>query len=87
MVSVGLLIGREILLSTDFTRNFNQNKRFPRQKVSEDQLEGINSAVLDGENLRKNRFVKSTVEQGFYFSMASMRLDQNQLLILLIYYK
>jgi hypothetical protein len=46
------------------------------KKVSEDQLEGINSAVLDGENLRENRFVKSTVEQGFYFSMASMRLDQ-----------
>ncbi|HDR7910986.1 TPA: hypothetical protein QCY05_000062 [Bacillus wiedmannii] len=45
------------------------------QKIDADQLAGINSAVLDGDNLKENRFVKSTLDQGFYFSMASMRLD------------
>jgi hypothetical protein len=45
-------------------------------KVSEDQLDGINSALLDGYNLRANKFVKETLEKGFYFSMASMRLDK-----------
>lgn len=44
-------------------------------KVAEDQLQGINSAVLDGDNLKENKFVTSTLDQGFYFSMASMRLD------------
>ncbi|MGC9298972.1 hypothetical protein [Bacillus cereus] len=45
------------------------------KKIDADQLAGINSAVLDGDNLKENRFVKSTLDQGFYFSMASMRLD------------
>ncbi|WP_368936253.1 hypothetical protein [Bacillus sp. SH8-8] len=45
------------------------------KKINADQLEGINSAILDGDNLKENSFVKSTLDQGFYFSMASMRLD------------
>ena len=47
------------------------------QSVSTDNLQGINSAVLDGTNLKENQFVQSTLEQGFYFSMASMRLNHN----------
>ncbi|WP_368936238.1 hypothetical protein [Bacillus sp. SH8-8] len=39
-------------------------------------MEGINSAVLDGFNLKENSFVKSTLDKGFYFSMASMRLNE-----------
>ncbi|PFL36705.1 hypothetical protein [Bacillus cereus] len=45
------------------------------KKIDADQLAGINSAVLDGDNLKENKFVKSTLDKGFYFSMASMRLD------------
>ncbi|WHP41461.1 hypothetical protein [Lysinibacillus capsici] len=47
------------------------------QSVSTNNLQGINSAVLDGTNLKENQFVQSTLEQGFYFSMASMRLNKN----------
>ncbi|HDR8434266.1 TPA: hypothetical protein QC285_004070 [Bacillus cereus] len=46
------------------------------RKIDADQLEGINSAVLDGFNLKENSFVKSTLDKGFYFSMASMRLNE-----------
>lgn len=45
------------------------------KKIDADQLAGINSAVLDGDNLKENKFVKSTLDKGFYFSMASMRLN------------
>lgn len=40
-----------------------------------DDLEGINSAILDGQNLIENSFVKKTLKNGFYFSMATMRFD------------
>ncbi|MFQ3542832.1 hypothetical protein Q7A53_02015 [Halobacillus rhizosphaerae] len=43
--------------------------------IEGNQLQGINSAILDGDNLSENEFVKSTIDKGFYFSMASMRLD------------
>jgi hypothetical protein len=46
--------------------------------VASDQLKGINSAVLDGKNLFENTFVKSTLDSGFYFSMATMRLDHRE---------
>lgn len=47
------------------------------ENVLGDTLQGINSAVLDGDNLRENQFVKSTLSTGFYFSMASMRLNHS----------
>jgi hypothetical protein len=43
--------------------------------LSEDQLKGINSAVLSGKNLISNPFVKNTISNGFYFSMATMRFE------------
>ncbi|WP_342555693.1 hypothetical protein [Paenibacillus sp. FSL R7-0652] len=46
--------------------------------VEEDQLQGINSALIDGVNLIENRFVKGTLDNGFYFSMAQMRFDSRE---------
>ncbi|NRG35141.1 hypothetical protein [Niallia circulans] len=43
--------------------------------ISKDQLAGINSALLDGKNLIENNFVKSTLKNGFYFSMATMKFE------------
>lgn len=49
----------------------------PDEKIVEnDQLQGINSALIDGKNLIENRFVKGTLDNGFYFSMAQMRFDK-----------
>ncbi|MEJ9171599.1 hypothetical protein P4K64_00370 [Bacillus cereus] len=45
--------------------------------VSSDNLKGINSAILGGQNLIDNVFVKSTIEDGFYFSMATMRFEHS----------
>lgn len=45
------------------------------QVIEEDQLQGINSAILDGKNLIENKFVQGTLDSGFYFSMAQMRFD------------
>ncbi|USK71781.1 hypothetical protein [Peribacillus asahii] len=50
-------------------------KQQEESALTKDQLEGINSAILDGQNLIKNSFVKSTIENSFYFSMATMRFD------------
>jgi len=38
-------------------------------------LEGINSALLSGENLIENSFIKKVLTQGFYFSMSCIRFD------------
>ncbi|MDN8588112.1 hypothetical protein Q0V21_04935 [Paenibacillus sp. 11B] len=57
----------------------DENGEKPEEStVGEDQLQGINSAVLDGENLIENRFVKGTLDNGFYFSMAQMRFDNTE---------
>ncbi|WP_267378881.1 hypothetical protein [Bacillus sp. GM_Baccil_2] len=45
--------------------------------VSSDNLKGINSAILGGQNLIDNNFVKSTIKNGFYFSMATMRFENS----------
>ncbi|UMV45296.1 hypothetical protein LMZ02_17350 [Paenibacillus macerans] len=48
----------------------------PNERIIEDdQLQGINSALIDGKNLIENKFVKGTLDNGFYFSMAQMRFD------------
>lgn len=41
--------------------------------VTEHDLKGINSAILEGENLRENQFVKSVLQSNYYFSMAKLR--------------
>lgn len=46
--------------------------------VDQDQLAGINSALLDGKNLIENNFVKNTLKNGFYFSMATMRFENQK---------
>lgn len=38
-------------------------------------LEGINSALLSGENLIENSFINKVLTQGFYFSMSCIRFD------------
>ncbi|KAF6614978.1 hypothetical protein ABFY57_25195 [Paenibacillus polymyxa] len=43
--------------------------------ISANQLRGINSAIIDGKNLIENSFVKGTLDNGFYFSMATMRFE------------
>ncbi|QQZ61133.1 hypothetical protein JI735_32930 [Paenibacillus sonchi] len=43
--------------------------------ISADQLQGINSAIIDGKNLIENSFVQGTLDSGFYFSMATMRFE------------
>ncbi|WP_149093799.1 hypothetical protein [Paenibacillus terrae] len=43
--------------------------------ISANQLQGINSAIIDGKNLIENSFVKGTLDNGFYFSMATMRFE------------
>lgn len=51
----------------------------PIEKIIEDdQLQGINSALIDGKNLIENKFVKGTLDNGFYFSMAQMRFDNTE---------
>lgn len=43
--------------------------------VADVELKGINSAVLSGEKLSENAFVRSTIKEGFYFCMARIRLN------------
>lgn len=50
-------------------------KASKEHSVTTDELHGINAAVLDGTNLRANKFVQTTLDSGFYFSMSTMRLD------------
>ncbi|MBS5915023.1 hypothetical protein P4H94_19015 [Paenibacillus macerans] len=40
----------------------------PNERIIEDdQLQGINSALIDGKNLIENKFVKGTLDNGFVF--------------------
>lgn len=41
----------------------------------EELLTGIKSAILSGEDLRENKLVKSTIENNYYFSMMTIRFD------------
>ncbi|MCY8373365.1 hypothetical protein P8868_17000 [Bacillus inaquosorum] len=52
------------------TKNINK-----LQKLEQDLLQGINSALLDGENLIENQFVENITKRDFHFTMASMRYD------------
>ncbi|KFC30858.1 hypothetical protein [Bacillus subtilis] len=45
------------------------------QKLEQDLLQGINSALLDGENLIENQFVENITKKDFHFTMASLRYD------------
>lgn len=60
----------KLKVNRDDTQNPNTDS-----VVSNDQLKGINSALLDGENLIENEFVKTIINEEFYFTMATMRFD------------
>ncbi|MEC2074565.1 hypothetical protein [Metabacillus fastidiosus] len=59
----------KIKVNRDDTPNTNPDP------IKDEQLQGINSALLDGENLLENKFVKKILEEKFYFTMATMRYD------------
>lgn len=56
----------------------NDNTELNERIIEDDQLQGINSALIDGKNLIENKFVKGTLDNGFYFSMAQMRFDNTE---------
>lgn len=43
------------------------------EKVEEDLLQGINSALLKGSGLRTNSFVQKCLDQGYYFGQTSIK--------------
>ncbi|WP_074036314.1 hypothetical protein [Exiguobacterium profundum] len=45
------------------------------QLMQEVILDGINSALLSGENLIENSFINKVLTQGFYFSMSFIRFE------------
>lgn len=68
---------KKLKVKRDEDGNRSKESSEPVEKIVEnDQLQGINSALIDGENLIENRFVKGTLDNGFYFSMAHMRFDK-----------
>ncbi len=64
--------------SLEEIRKLKVKRNSKEEKLKNDQLEGINSAALDGKNLIENPFVKGTIKQGFYFSMVCMRLEHEE---------
>lgn len=58
-------------------RDENETKS-QENSITDSQLSGINSAIIDGKNLIENPFVKQTLENSFYFSMAEMRFENKE---------
>lgn len=68
---------KKLKVKRDESRDKFKDSTEPEEKIIEDdQLQGINSALIDGKNLIENKFVKGTLDNGFYFSMAQMRFDK-----------
>ncbi|MCY8542295.1 hypothetical protein P9D53_03190 [Bacillus haynesii] len=55
--------------------NNSNNPTEPPEALNKDLLKGINTALLHGENLIDNEFIKNITKDDFYFTMASMRYD------------
>ncbi|MFP3420697.1 hypothetical protein R0K30_15035 [Bacillus sp. SIMBA_154] len=55
----------------------NRHSKDQKKKL-DDLLQGINSALLDGENLIENEFIKTITKKDFHFTMASMRFDNKK---------
>ncbi|BBP91007.1 hypothetical protein BsIDN1_46250 [Bacillus safensis] len=49
-----------------------------KSNLENDLLQGINSALLGGENLIENQFIKTITKENFHFTMTSMRFDNRE---------